>query len=64
MESNNRIRSYRQKLEYRKFHTNTRKIFYTVRLVEYWNSLPEEAVESPSPGILKSHLDAFLCNLQ
>ena len=59
---NNRARSSGQKLEYRKFQTNTRKNFFTVR-VEHWNRLLREVVESPSLEIFKTHLDTYLCNL-
>ena len=58
--SNNRKRGNRQKLEYRKIHNNTRKIFI-VR--EPLNKLSRVAVESPSLEIFKSHLDAYLCDL-
>ena len=39
------------------------KNFFTVRVTEHWNRLPREAVESPSLGIFKTCLDAYLCNL-
>jgi len=51
------------KLEHRKFHTNMRKNFFTVRVAEPWHNLPREVVESPSLEILKTRLDVFLCNL-
>jgi len=51
---------YRQKLEHRKFYTNARKNFFTVRVMEHWNRLPSEVVESASLEIFKTHLDACL----
>jgi len=57
-----RIRGNGQKLEHRKFHTNTEDEL-SVRVTEHWNRVTREAVESPSLKIFKTHLDAFLCNL-
>ena len=54
-----RTRGSRYKVEHRKFHTNTRKNFFTVRVTEHWNGLLREIVEFPSLEILKTHLDAF-----
>ena len=51
------------KLEHRKFHTNVRKNFLMVRVMEHWNRLPKEVVESPSVEIFKTRLDAYLCDL-
>ena len=61
--NSNRMRSNGLKLEHRKFHTNMQKNFFMVRVMEHWNRLPREVVESPSMEIFKTHLDAYLCYL-
>jgi len=56
--------TFRNKLEHRKFHMNTKKKnFFRVKVIEHWNRLSGEAVESPSLEIFKIYLDPFLCNL-
>jgi len=37
-----------EKLQYKRFHTNMRKDFFTVRAIEHRNRLPGEVVESLS----------------
>jgi len=37
------------------------ELLYAV--LEYWNRLPRDAVESPSIEIFKTHLDAYLRDL-
>jgi len=39
------------------------KSFFTLRVVEHWNTLPREVVGSPSVEIFKTHLDKVLCSL-
>jgi len=58
-----RTRSNGLKLENRKFLTNMQKNFSTVRMMEDWNRLPREVVESPFMEIFRTHLDAYLCDL-
>lgn len=60
----NRTKGNSHKLEHRKFLTNLRKIFCTLRVTEHGDKLRREVVESSSLGISKTHLENFLCNLQ
>ncbi|KGL80963.1 hypothetical protein N309_13763, partial [Tinamus guttatus] len=48
------------KLKHRQFHLHVRKNFFPMRVTEPWNRLPREAVESPSPEIFQTRLDATL----
>jgi len=59
----NRTRSNGLKLQHRKLLTNTRKNFFIVQVMEHWNRLLKEAVESPSMEICKTRLDTCLCDL-
>ncbi|PKU42738.1 reverse hypothetical protein [Limosa lapponica baueri] len=63
MVASDRTRGNGHKLEYKKFHLNVRRNFFTVKVVEHWNKLPREVVECPSLETFKTRLDKFLCNL-
>jgi len=58
-----RTRDNGRKLKQRKFQLNTRKNFFTLRVMEPWNRLPREVVKSPSLDIFKTLLDKVMCSL-
>jgi len=51
------------KLKHRMFQLNMRKNFFTLRVMEHWNRLPREVVESLSLEIFETRLDKVLCSL-
>ena len=58
-----RTRGNGHKLELRKFRTDMQRAFFVVRVMEHWNRLLGEVVDSPSLEIFKTNLDAYLCSL-
>ena len=52
-----RTRGHTLKLKKVRSITNRRKMFYSQRVVEDWNSLPEEVVDAPTLNCFKNRLD-------
>ncbi|KFM14029.1 hypothetical protein AS27_12673, partial [Aptenodytes forsteri] len=51
------------KLKEGRFRLDTRKKFFTMRVVRHWNRLPREAVDAPTLKAFKIRLDGALSNL-
>ncbi|KFP98987.1 hypothetical protein N329_12387, partial [Haliaeetus albicilla] len=51
------------KLEEGRLRLDTRKKFFTVRVVRHWNRLPREAVDAPCLEVFKARLDGALSSL-
>ena len=51
------------KLEEGGFRLDTRKKFFTVRVVRHWHRLPSEVVDAPSLESFQARLDGAVSNL-
>jgi len=56
----NSTRGHRLKLSKKHCRINVRKFFFSQRVVDSWNSLPSDIVESPSINTFKNRLDDYI----
>jgi len=58
-----RTRGNGHRLKQRKLQLNRRKNFFALRVMEHWNRMLREVVESRSLETFKTRLDKVLCSL-
>lgn len=58
-----RMTGYHAQLWQGKFWLDTRKNFFTEKVIRYWHGLPKEVLESLSQGMLKERLEVELSAL-
>jgi len=58
-----RTRGNSSELKEGRFRLDTRKKFFTMRVVRHWNKWPREVVDAPSLEVFKARLDGALSNL-
>ena len=54
-----RTRRHRFKLVKSRARLDIRKYFFSNRVIDYWNKLPEHVVEANSVNMFKNRLDKF-----
>ena len=52
-------RGHNKQFKKQSFRTNIRKFTFSQRVVDAWNALPQEAIDSESLNVFKSRLDKF-----
>ena len=57
-----RTRGHNLRLKGQSFKTEMRRNFFSQRVVNLWNSLPQKAVETRSLSVFKTEIDMFLIN--
>ena len=57
------IRCDTMKLEKKEVHLDIRKYFFTQRVIDFWNALPQSAVDAENINQLKDQLNIKLYNI-
>lgn len=63
LDASNRVRGHDRKLKKEHCRLDSRKNFFSQRVINFWNGLPPEVVNSPSLEIFKSRIDLFMNEL-
>jgi len=61
--SSTTLRGHSLKIYKPQVHLDVRKFFFTVRIIDIWNSLPISLINCATISTFKKHLDCFLKNL-
>ena len=48
------------KLQVKRFRTNIAKNFFTYKVINHWNRLPQEVVDAQSINTFKNRLDRYM----
>jgi ribonuclease P/MRP protein subunit RPP40 len=54
------LRGHHFKISHQQSHLNCRRFFFSLRICNVWNSLPEEIVSATSLTVFKKRLDTFM----
>jgi len=57
------LRGHRLKLKVQKCRLKVRQNFFSVKIVNLWNKLPESVVESSSVNVFKKRLDDWIADV-
>jgi len=57
------LRGHRLKLKVQRCRLQVRQNFFSVRIVNLWNKLPEVVVESSSVNVFKNRLDEWIADV-
>ena len=60
METSNRTRGHNLKLKKKHCRLDVRKFFFSHRVVDFWNDLPSDVVNSNSLNIFKRKIDKYM----
>ena len=60
LDKNDRTRGHNLKIKKKSFKLDLRKNFFSLRVVDQWNNLPADVINSPTLNTFKRRLDKFM----